>query len=525
VKSLASVRKWTRVRGRPLSILHFDLGVFLKGVLLSRSDVVGWWAPNLVRGFYVALLLGLALYALHALVLMVLYLWHRKAPSLSAPSVPEEALPWVTVQVPLRNERHVVGQVLKALGALSWPRDRLELQVLDDSDDVTTALAEEQVTRLHAQGLQVELLHRDDPDGYKAGALSEGLRRARGEFIVIFDADFCPDPDFLRQTVPHLVADPGLGMVQARWTHLNQEYSVMTRVQALALDAHFSVEHLARSRSGLLMNFNGSAGVWRRAAIHSAGGWQDDTVTEDLDLSYRAQLAGWRVCYLPDVVAAAELPPLLASIKTQQVRWAKGASQVFRKLAGPIVRSPRLTLVQKVMALLHLSGYITQPLILAMMLLTLPMVLTAPAFSGFIVWLSALASIPPLLYVLGQMHFHRDWYRRILIYPVMMFLWIGLAWSLSLAVCDGLLHRGGAFIRTPKFSIHGRRGDWRRSDYRPRGNRSWIGELCIGIYVCIAAWAAFTLDHKHLIPLVLSYVLAEVILLGLTLVQSLPANR
>jgi hypothetical protein len=224
-------------------------------------------------------------------------------------------------------------------------------------------------------------------------------------------------------------------------------------------------------------------------------------------------------------VAAAELPPLLVSFKAQQVRWAKGASQVFRKLAGAIVRSPILNPVQKVMALLHLSGYTTQPLILAMMLLTLPMVLTDPAFSDFIVWLSALASIPPVLYVLGQMHFHRDWYRRILSYPVLMLLWIGMAWSLTLAVFDGWLHRGGIFVRTPKFRIRGTSGDWRHSTYRPRASRTWIGELCIALYVGVAAWAAFALDQEHLVPLVLSYVLAEVMLLGLTLIQSLPANK
>lgn len=502
-----------------------DPNVFLQEDLLGWLSALGGWAPYLVSLLYIGILLGLALYALHALVLILLYLWHRKAPPLTAPVVPEEALPWVTVQVPLRNEQHVVQQVLAAVAMLSWPLDRLEIQVLDDSDDVTTALAAKQLARLRAQGLRTNLVHRDHPDGYKAGALAEGLLRARGEFIVIFDADFCPASDFLRRTVPHLVTDPGLGMVQARWTHLNADYSVMTRVQALALDAHFSVEHLARSNSGLLMNFNGSAGVWRRAAIESAGGWQADTVTEDLDLSYRAQLAGWRIRYLPDVTVAAELPPLLVSFKTQQVRWAKGASQVFRKLAGSIVRSPRLNVMQKVMALMHLSGYTTQPLILMMILLTLPMVLTDPTFGDFVIWLSALASIPPLLYVLGQMHFHRDWYRRILVYPVMMFLWIGFAWSLTLAVFDGWLHRGGIFVRTPKFRIRGVTGDWRRSSYRPRPNKSWIAELCIGIYVCIAAWTAVALNHEHLVPLVLSYVVAELMVLGLTLVQELPAHR
>lgn len=508
-----------------VSVLSFDPVVEVG--LDSLSELVNPTSSVqiLVRALYVVALLGLALYALHAVVLIVLYLWHRREQPAKVPLLPEDALPQVTVQVPIRNERHVIQQVLGAVGSLDWPRDRLEIQVLDDSNDVTFELASAEVARLRACGLSVELLHRDHPVGYKAGALAEGLRRARGEFVGIFDADFCPEPDFLRQTVPYLVADPSMGMVQARWAHLNADYSLMTRIQALALDAHFSVEHLARSRSGLLMNFNGSAGIWRQTAIESAGGWHDDTVTEDLDLSYRAQLAGWHVLYLPDVTAAAELPPLFVSFKSQQIRWAKGASQVFRKLAGSIVRSPRLSMAQKLMGLLHLSGYMTQPLILVMMLMTLPVALMDPAFGDFVLWLSALASAPPLLYVLGQIHYHHDWYRRILVFPVLMFVWVGLAWSLTLAVFDGLLHRGGDFVRTPKFRIHGTSGDWRHSAYRPRIRWTWLGELAMGMYICVAAWVAVTLDHQHLIPLVLGYLLGEMMTLGLTLVQSLQDSK
>ncbi|MGC9467463.1 MAG: glycosyltransferase [Anaerolineae bacterium] len=479
---------------------------------------------QVVRLLYAAILLGLALYAGHALVLIVLYLLHRGEKSPVPPAVPDDQKPRVTVQIPLRNERHVARQVVEAVAALDWPRDRLEIQVLDDSDDETTALAMEEVARLQETGLQIELLHRSEPAGYKAGALAAGLVRARGEFIAIFDADFCPPPDFLQRTVPHFYDDPELGMVQGRWTHLNAEYSLTTRIQALALDAHFAVEHLARNRSGLLMNFNGAAGVWRRAAIESAGGWQADTVTEDLDLSYRAQLLGWRVRYLPDVTAAAEVPPLLTAFKSQQTRWAKGASQVLRKLAGPILRSRRLSLSQKVMALLHLSGYANQPLILMMILLTLPMVLTDPTFTDFTAWLGALASVPPLLYLLGQAHLYRDWWRRILVYPALMLVWIGLSWSLTLAAFEGLVRWGGPFIRTPKFRIRGRHGDWQDSSYLPRVGLSWIGELAIGIYVCVAIWFAITLDHEHLIALVATYALGELAVLGLTLRQAMVAR-
>ncbi len=480
---------------------------------------------HLVRVLYTATLLGLATCAAQAVVLIVLYLIHRRDPSPQLPVIPDGELPSVTVQVPLRNEQHVAHQIIEAVAALDWPGDRLEIQILDDSEDATAAVVTAEVLRLQRTGLNIQEIRRAEPEGYKAGALAAGLAQACSEFVAIFDADFNPAADFLRRTVPHFLPDPGLGMVQARWTHLNAEYSLITRIQALALDAHFTVEHLARNRSGLLMNFNGAAGVWRRAAIEGAGGWTADTVTEDLDLSYRAQLAGWRALYLPDVVAPAELTPLVVAFKAQQSRWAKGASQCLRKLAGPIVRSRRLSLWQKAMALLHLSGYYNQPLLLVMILLTLPMVLTDPHFSAFSLWLGGLASIPPVLYVLGQMYLYRDWPRRILVYPALMFLWLGMAWSLTLAVLDGLRHWGGLFVRTPKYRIHGRSGRWQTSAYRPRAGATWVGELLFGIYVFLAIWLALDLDHTHLVPLVAGYAAGQLMILGLTLVQTLAARH
>ncbi len=480
---------------------------------------------QIVRVLYTCILAGLALYALYVVVLIVLYLLHRKDQPPALPVIEDAYLPCVTVQIPLRNERYVVRRVLQAVAGLDWPQDRLEIQVLDDSDDETIAEVDDEVARLREKGVTIEVLRREQPTGFKAGALAEGTALARGEFLAIFDADFRPAPDFLRQTVPYFLADPTVGMVQARWTHLNADYSLMTRIQALALDAHFSVEHIARGNSRLLTNFNGAAGVWRKATITDAGGWQADTVTEDLDLSYRAQLAGWHVLYLPNVTAPAELPPLVTAFKAQQIRWAKGALQCLRKLSRPILRSRRFNAAQKAMALLHLGGYGNQPLILLMILLTLPMVFTDPRFSDFTIWLGALASVPPVLYVLGQMHFYRDWLRRILVYPVLMLLWIGLAWSLTLAVFQGLFSWGGTFVRTPKFEITGRTGNWQSSEYRPRISPSWIGEALIGVYVCVAIWFAVKLQHNHLVPLVLGYALGQLMILAMTASQAFAARR
>lgn len=476
----------------------------------------------LLRGLgylYTAVLAGLSIYALHVLLLIVLYLRHRNEPQPDTPALDTDNYPMVTVQIPLRNEQYVVQRVLQAVANFDWPQDRLEIQVLDDSDDQTTELAQEIVQTLRQQGVNIYVLHRQQAQGHKAGALAAGLRRARGEFIAIFDADFCPESDFLKRTIPHFEHDANIGMIQARWGHLNAEYSAITRAQALLMDAHFTVEHIARNRSGLLMNFNGTAGVWRREAIVDAGGWQSDTVAEDLDLSYRAQLRGWKARYLPDVVAPAELPPLVAAFKQQQYRWAKGATQVLRKLAGPILRSERLSWTQKVMALLHLSGYMTQPLFLLLLLLMLPMVLFSPPLPSTTAVLGTVITIPPLLYIIGQASLYRDWPRRILAYPITMLMGMGIAFSTTMAIADGLLNWGGAFRRTPKFQLKKRQGNWRQSAYRLGSDITTLGEITLGLYAAIALQQTFAHRHLDLLPLIATYLGAETLMVAGTVIQ------
>ena len=396
---------------------------------------------------YAASLAGVALFGLALALTLAAAVWHRRPRPPAPPSGPWPAL---LVQLPLFNERFVVERLIDAAAALDYPRDRLLIQVLDDSTDDTGALARARVAYHRARGVPIVHRPRLNRAGFKAGALAEGLAAAPdAELVAIFDADFAPAPDFLRRLAPEFQADPRLGMLQARWEHLNPEQNALTRAQALAFDSFFAVEQVARSRAGWPMNFNGSAGLWRRACIEAAGGWQADTLAEDADLSYRALLAGWRLDYRPEVAAPAELAPSLLAVKRQQYRWAKGSFQVLGKLAGRLARAP-WPLTHKVWALLNLAGYAPQPLALAALLLSLPVVLAhgrAPVAWDVLGWLGL---VPPLVALWGQIRFRPEPVWRLRYYPVLMLGMIGLALSNTAALAAAVAGRAGAFQRTPK---------------------------------------------------------------------------
>ena len=463
--------------------------------------------------------LWLAAYGLNAIILAVLYLHHRRDDP-REPTFDRAALPAVTVQVPVYNERHVIERAIDAVASLDYPRDRLDIQILDDSSDVTTHLARTCAADHRARGLDIKVMRRPDRHGYKAGALSWGLERARGDFVAIFDADFRPRPDFLLRTVPHFLDRPQLGLVQARWSHLNGDYSVLTRAQAMAFDGHFVVEQTGRDRSGLLMNFNGTGGVWRKACIEESGGWEAATLSEDLDLSYRAQLAGWETLYLPDVDAPAELPPQLAAFKRQQARWTQGSVQTLRKLLQPIVRTRRLGLIQKVMALLHLSGYLAHALMVLLLLVTLPLLLCGRALPSLGNVGLVMSLGPPIVYLISQQALYADWRRRLLQFPLLVLLGIGMAWNNSLAVCRGLSRWGGKFARTPKFNVQGKAGDWLKSAYRLQIDGTVFGELVLTAYALVATVIAHATGRYGLIPFLLLYAAAFGTVAGIEIAQA-----
>src|SRR6266478_3705559 len=442
---------------------------------------------HLLAGLLYALaLVGLLLYGLNAYIMIALHWWTRRSARAAPPPPDPPVWPLVTVQLPLYNERYVAGRLLETTGTLNYPVDRLEIQVLDDSTDDTAAIVAETAQRLRARGVNVVHVRRSDRTGFKAGALASGLASARGEFVAIFDADFVPPPDFLRRTIPHFV-DARVAVVQTRWGHLNRDFSLLTVAQSLGIDGHFGVEQAARCRGHLLLNFNGTAGVWRRAAIEDAGGWAHDTLTEDLDLSYRAQLRGWRITYRPELVCPAELPVVISGFKSQQRRWAKGSIQTALKLL-PQVFCSRLSLWAKYQAFIHLTYYMIHPLMLAVVLLSVPLLgLPALAPSAAILILAsgifALASVgPACMLAYAQAVLAEGGWRNALKLPSIMVIGVGVAWSTSLAVLSAFWSRDRTFVRTPKFGIGAAGGHWKGRAYAGGGAWSAVPELLLGMY-------------------------------------------
>jgi len=472
---------------------------------------------TLLTGIYFLLVFGLALYGFNALLLSGLFLWHRRRNS-EAPAL--EEWPGVTIQLPIFNERFVVERLIDTVASLDYPRHRLSIQVLDDSTDETAALAQARVAYYQARGVNIVYLRREERTGFKAGALAHGLAVAPADFIAVFDADFCPPRDFLRRVIPHF-AHPRVGMVQARWGHLNAEYSSLTRTQALALDGHFIVEQTARSRAGLLLNFNGSAGVWRRECILAAGGWQADTVAEDLDLSYRAQLAGWQLRYLPDVVAPAEVPPLLMAFKRQQFRWAKGSIQCLRKLGGRLLRSS-LSPWRKAQGLLHISGYLIHPLMLALVLVGLPMIFTRNPGTLPLSALGLAGLAPPVVFALSQWAVYPDWRRRFAYFPILVLLGAGVALNNTWAVFEALVGRNPTlFLRTPKFQVEGRHAGrvGQAGSYNLPVDWTTWGELALAFYCLVEAIVAVS-RAPGLAPFLATYAIGYAYTAGLGLWQS-----
>ena len=479
---------------------------------------------------YYAVLFLLALYGAHRAYMVHLYFRHRRETPRPAGTL--AALPRVTVQLPIYNEVYVVERLVSSVAALDYPPTLLQIQILDDSTDETREIARATAERLRACGCDVDYRPRSHRRGFKAGALRDGLETATGEFVLILDADFVPRPDLLRATLPFF-ADPGVGMVQARWEHLNREFSLLTRIQAILLDGHFVIEHTARHRSGRFFNFNGTAGVWRRECIEKAGGWAADTLTEDLDLSYRAQLQGWRFVYLKDCAAPAEVPVDINGFKSQQHRWTKGSIQTGRKILPAVFRS-RLPWKIKSEALVHLAGNGSYLLVVALSLLLVPAivirdrigwqrlaVLDFPLFFG--ATLSFLA-----FYVASQRELGRGWAATLRDMPGVSALGIGLSIHNARAVLEALFAKapGEEFVRTPKYSIEGAAGEWRSKKYRASVGSSVFLELVLAAYYLGSLLFAARFGYWVAVPFLLVFFHGFAYTAALTLRSSLfPAPR
>jgi cellulose synthase/poly-beta-1,6-N-acetylglucosamine synthase-like glycosyltransferase len=421
-------------------------------------DIFSFMLANLLNIINIFLVVTISVYGLNALTMTVLYLIHFREKK--APPPQPAAWPRVSVQLPLYNEMYVAARMIDAVCRLDYPRDRLEIQVLDDSTDETTELVRSQVNRYRLIGYDIRLIHRDQRKGYKAGALATGLEATRAEFIAIFDADFVPQPDFLRRVIPHFFTNPRVGMVQTRWGHLNRNTNLITRTQALFLDGNQIIEQVARSRSGLLSNFSGTGGVWRADCIRDSGGWQADTLSEDLDLSYRAQFRGWKMMFLPDLVVPGELPPTLTIFKKQQYRWTFGIAQLLRKHFVKLWTVPGLTIPQRLGGTFQLSTNVAQLMGMLIFLLSVPLALLHPTQPSSLGTLSMASSGPSILFAVSQLFGYSDnIFRkayRLLHLPLLILVSIGLGASNTWAILNAWSGRKMEFVRTPKFSLNGK---------------------------------------------------------------------
>ena len=457
---------------------------------------------------YIGSLLILFTFGSHGFIMIYYYLKHRHKRDDFTKEL--ESYPVVTLQLPIYNEMYVIERLIKTVCEMDYPIDKLEIQVLDDSTDETVEIVANIVKEYQLRGFDIHHIHRTDRTGYKAGALKEGLKVAKGEFVGIFDADFIPRKNFLKIVLPFF-KDPKIGMVQTRWEHLNRAYSLVTQIQALALDGHFVLEQQVRNKAGYFINFNGTSGVWRKECIFDAGNWEADTLTEDLDLSYRAQLKGWKFKYLTDFTTPSEVPSEINSLKSQQFRWTKGAIETARKMLFR-VWAAKIPLKTKIMCTFHLTNNIVFPFILVACLLNMPIVLikNTGLYDTYFIFMSVfvLAFIASFLfYLYSQKDVYEDWRSRILLFPVFMAGSMGFAINNTKAVFEALINKKSEFVRTPKYGIEGDKDKWQDKKYVHKKfvKFSVVLELIIALYslACVVV-SAVTLQISA-IPFQLMY--------------------
>lgn len=436
-------------------------------------------------GYFLALFI-LFVFGLHGFIMIFYYNKYRDNKPVPTDKIKE---PLVTIQLPLFNEMYVVERLINSVCEIDYPKNKLEIQVLDDSTDETVKITARAVEQKKNEGFDIIHVRRTNREGFKAGALKEGLKTAKGEYIAIFDADFIPDKNFLRKTLSFFT-DENIGLVQTRWEHLNGDFSLLTKAQALALDGHFVIEQSVRNKAGFFINFNGTGGVWRKECIEDAGNWHADTLTEDLDLSYRAQLNGWRFVYLKDFTSPAELPSEINALKSQQFRWTKGAIETAKKIL-PLVWKSDVPMRVKLQSTFHLTNNIVFPFILLAAILNVPLIFIKNSGSHELYFavmsLFVLAFISSFLfYLYSQKDVRADWRKKIVLFPLFMAGSMGFAVNNSRAVMEGLLSRKSEFVRTPKFKLENEKDSWvgKRYTNRKIGLSVYV-ELIMAIYCLV----------------------------------------
>lgn len=469
---------------------------------------------------YIVDIIVLFYYGIHCFVMVKLFFKYRR----NCESDPErleqlvakmKVWPKVTIQLPMFNEYYVAERLIDTTMAVRYPKNKLEVQVLDDSTDETTDLVRKKVAFYKKKGYDIKLIHRVNRQGHKAGALKEAQEVAKGEFVAIFDADFMPAPDFLEKTVPYFYEADDIGMVQTRWGHINADYSILTKGQSLGIDGHFTIEQIARGGSGLWMNFNGTAGIWRKTCIYDAGNWSADTLTEDFDLSYRAELKGWRFKYIVDVVNPAELPATVSAYKSQQFRWCKGSIQTTVKLAPTIFRT-NLPWKVKLEALTHLTNYLVHPLMVINIIATLPVLYFSErlgnvpdAIIGIAAVFFSLGTFGPIaMYLVSQKVLYNRWFNRVAWMPVLTMIGTGIAVSNTRAVWQALTGKKSTFIRTPKLRIEGQAdkiSDRMKYAAHVKLDKTPFLEFLMGIYSLMIIYTAFAFDRTMFVPFMVMY--------------------